>query len=153
MLISTDAQAESTVSPWGGGKVTQRWLCVPWTLPWGDVGLLTCQASSCCERFTFCWMASSSWLLRDIMSILHLASSTSTAFFLGGEQEMGHLTYFLHYFKEMLNISLRRSQQFSYLASLQILNSSSPLEDWTVYLSEEWARTADVLTIKTADFR
>lgn len=36
-------------------------------------------------------MASSSWLFRDIMSILHLASSISTAFFLcvSGEGEKG----------------------------------------------------------------
>lgn len=98
MLVSTDAQAWQHSEPMGRGKITQRWLCVPWTLPSGDVRLLTCQASSCCERFTFCWIASSSWLLRDIMSILHLASSTSTAFFLGEEQEMGLLTYFFKLF-------------------------------------------------------
>lgn len=64
-------------------------LCMPSDPALRQWGLLTCQASSCCERFTFCWMASSNWLLRDIMSILHLASSTSTAFFLGARARNG----------------------------------------------------------------
>lgn len=128
--LAVDAQAESASNPQGGGKSLSK-------VPPGHVsprpclgvtgGLLTCQASSCCERFTFCWMASSSWLLRDIMSILHLASSTSTAFFLGRQREIGACDFFFFVGKEVLNISLKRGQQFLSLASLQIISCSSPL--------------------------
>lgn len=74
--------------------------CSRWKLAWGISSLIvlvhcalfkregspTCHASSCCDRLSFCWMASRSWLFRDMMSILHLANSISTAFFLKNTQ-------------------------------------------------------------------
>lgn len=101
-------------SPRGGPGVMSP--AAPW--------VLTCQASSCCERFTFCWMASRSWLLRDIMSILHLVSSTSTAFFLQG-QKSGPGTFF--FLNEELNISKQDCNLCLSLASPHILRGSSLL--------------------------
>lgn len=42
----------------------------------------TCQASSSCDSSSLRWMASSNWLLRDIISFLLLTSSSSIRFFL-----------------------------------------------------------------------
>ena len=149
-LLSKDARAENAANPRGAGGSHPKVPRCTQPLPRGDEGLLTCQASSCCERFTFCWMASSSWLLRDIMSILHLASSTSTAFFLGGERETGAWDFYHFYFffyKGSVQHILDEKSTISFAGKFANPKLFISVVFWTSYSSSEWNRTVDIVTI------
>lgn len=65
-------------------------------------------------------------------------------------EEITH--YFFILVKEALNISLRRSKQFFFIGKSPNPQTFVSILFWTIYLSEEWARTIDNITIKTADF-